>query len=61
MFKDHAAQSEAKMRNLVYAINLTLDGGCDHTNTIADEEVLEYYTHSFEMLTYSSLAVKPIN
>ncbi len=49
------------MRNLIFAINITLDGCCDHTNTIADEEVLEYYTHSFEMLTYSSLAVKPIN
>jgi dihydrofolate reductase len=33
------------MRNVVYAINLTLDGCFDHTNTIADEELLEYYTH----------------
>jgi dihydrofolate reductase len=45
MFKDHAAQSEAKMRNLIFAINITLDGCCDHTKTIADEELLEYYTH----------------
>jgi dihydrofolate reductase len=45
MFEDHAAQSEAKMRNLVYAINITLDGCCDHTQTIADEEMLEYSTH----------------
>jgi len=45
MFKDHAAQSEAKMRNLILAINITLDGCCDHANTIADEELLEYYTH----------------
>jgi dihydrofolate reductase len=45
MFEDHAAQSEAKMRNLVYAINITLDGCCDHTKTIADEEMLEYSTH----------------
>ena len=44
MFKDHPAQSEAKMRNLIYAINITLDGCCDHTKTIADEEVLEHYT-----------------
>jgi dihydrofolate reductase len=33
------------MRNVVYAINITLDGCCDHTKTITDEEVLEYYTH----------------
>ena len=33
------------MRNLVYAINLTMDGCCDHTKTIADDELLEYYTH----------------
>jgi len=31
-------------RNLTYSINLTLDGCCDHTKTIADEELLEYYT-----------------
>jgi hypothetical protein len=42
---DHAAQSEAKMRNLIFAINITLDDFCDHTKTIADEEMLEYYTH----------------
>ena len=33
------------MRNLIFAINITLDGCCDHTKTIADEELLEYYTH----------------
>jgi dihydrofolate reductase len=33
------------MRNVIFAINLTLDGCCDHTKTIADEEMLEYYTH----------------
>jgi dihydrofolate reductase len=42
--KDHAAQSEAKMRNLIFAINTTLDGCCDHTKAIADEELLEHYT-----------------
>ena len=31
------------MRNVNYAINITLDGCCDHTKTIADEEMLEYY------------------
>jgi dihydrofolate reductase len=33
------------MRNLIFAINITLDGCCDHTKTIADEELLEHYTH----------------
>src|SRR5690348_10187157 len=33
------------MRNLIYAINITLDGCCDHTKGIADEELLEHYTH----------------
>ncbi|MDP4131349.1 MAG: dihydrofolate reductase, partial [Bacteroidota bacterium] len=32
------------MRNLIYAINLTIDGCCDHTKMIADEEMHEYYT-----------------
>jgi len=33
------------MRNVTFAINLTLDGCCDHTKMIADEEMLEHYTH----------------
>jgi dihydrofolate reductase len=45
MFEHHAAQSEAKMRNVIFAINITVDGCCDHTKTIADEELLEYYTY----------------
>ena len=52
------------MRNVIYAINLTLDGCCDHTkfNPDPDDEVLEHYTHLLrEMLTCSSMGVKPIN
>jgi dihydrofolate reductase len=44
MFEDHAAQSQAKMRNVIFAINISLDGCCDHINTIADEDLLEHYT-----------------
>ena len=33
------------MRQLIYAINVTLDGCCDHTKQIADEEQLDHYTH----------------
>jgi len=31
------------MRKLIYAINLTLDGCCDHTKMTADEESFEHY------------------
>ena len=31
------------MRNVIYAINITLDGCCDHTKMIADDELLEYF------------------
>jgi dihydrofolate reductase len=34
-----------QMRNVIFAINITLDGCCDHTKMIADEETgLEYFT-----------------
>ena len=32
------------MRNVIFAINITLDGCCDHTNQLADEETHEYFT-----------------
>jgi dihydrofolate reductase len=50
----NAAQSEAKMRNVIFAINITIDGCCDHTKTIVERagggpiegnEEIEYYTH----------------
>ncbi|HXW94062.1 MAG TPA: dihydrofolate reductase family protein [Terriglobales bacterium] len=31
------------MRNVIFAINITLDGCCDHTKMIADEEMHEYF------------------
>jgi dihydrofolate reductase len=37
--------SEAKMRNVIFAINITLDGCCDHTKMLGDEEMHEYFTH----------------
>src|SRR5690349_17848056 len=33
------------MRKLIFAINITLDGCCDHTKQFVDEETLEYFTH----------------
>ena len=32
------------MRKVIFAINITLDGCCDHTKMVPDEEVMEYYT-----------------
>lgn len=32
------------MRNVIFAINITLDGCCDHTKVMADEELLGHYT-----------------
>src|SRR4030095_3387318 len=32
------------MRKLIAAMNMTLDGFCDHTAMIADEEIHEHYT-----------------
>ena len=33
------------MRNLIFAINISLDGCCDHTKQIGGEETHEYFTH----------------
>ena len=32
------------MRNVIFAINTTLDGCVDHTNGVADDETHEYFT-----------------
>jgi len=43
------------MRNVIYAINVTLDGCCDHTKFNPDEEALEYHTHllrDFDVLVF---------
>src|SRR5215471_15563908 len=33
-----------QMRNVIFAINVTLDGCCDHTKQLADDETHEYFT-----------------
>jgi dihydrofolate reductase len=33
------------MRKVIYAINLSLDGCCDHTKFNPDEDTFEYFTH----------------
>src|SRR5215475_12896566 len=32
------------MRNVIFAINITLDGCCDHTKQVADDESHEFFT-----------------
>jgi dihydrofolate reductase len=32
------------MRTIIFAINITLDGCCDHTRQVADDETHEYFT-----------------
>jgi dihydrofolate reductase len=32
------------MRNVIYAINITLDGCVDHTKQVGNDEILEYFT-----------------
>jgi len=32
------------MRKLIYAINITLDGCCDHTKVVGSDEMLQHYT-----------------
>jgi hypothetical protein len=33
------------MRNVIFAINITLDGCCDHTKMTGDDEIHEYFTN----------------
>jgi dihydrofolate reductase len=41
----NSREDEQSMRNLIYAINTTLDGCVDHTKQSVDDEKLEYFTH----------------
>ena len=36
-------KQDNQMRNVIFAINLTLDGCCDHTKSIAADDLLEHY------------------
>ena len=38
------SRQDNQMRNVIFAINITLDGCCDHTKINPDDEVLEYFT-----------------
>src|SRR5271169_327860 len=38
-------RGRTQMRKVIFAINITVDGCCDHTKQFVDEEKLEYFTH----------------
>src|SRR6202041_2556216 len=43
------------MRNVIYAINITLDGCCDHTKMVPDDEVFEHSMHllrDFDLMVF---------
>ena len=43
-FALHYAVQENHMRKVIFGINLTLDGCCDHTKGMVDDQVHEYFT-----------------
>jgi dihydrofolate reductase len=46
------------MRNIIFAINITLDGCCDHTKQVADDETHEYFTnllHEVDLLVFGRI------
>jgi dihydrofolate reductase len=44
--RERARRGQGKpMRNVIFAINTTLDGCCDHTKQLVDDETHEYFTH----------------
>jgi dihydrofolate reductase len=45
MLEDDSAQYEAKMRKVIYAINVTLDGCLDHTSMVPTDALLDYSMH----------------
>jgi len=49
------------MRNLIFAINITLDGCSDHTKGLLMKNYSNIIRTLCEMWTCSSLGVKPIN
>ncbi len=46
------------MRKIIAAINMTLDGFCDHTSIVADDELHDHYNgllHSADMILYGRI------
>ena len=49
------------MRKLIAAINMTLDGFCDHTTIIPDEEIHQHYADLLSNADADYMEGKPIN
>lgn len=52
-------RGDNRMRNVIFAINITVDGCCDHTKVVADEELLEHYAQllrDVDLLVYGRKA-----
>ncbi len=46
------------MRNVIFAINITLDGCCDHTKQVADDETHQYFSqllHDVDLLVFGRI------
>jgi dihydrofolate reductase len=43
-FEESQGFNGNQMRNVIFGINITLDGCCDHTKQFVDEELHEYWT-----------------
>ena len=49
------------MRNVIFAINITLHRCCDYTKTIGADETLEYGTQPLREVDLQVFGRKPIN
>jgi hypothetical protein len=49
------------MRNVIYAINITLDGCCDHAKLNGNDEIHEYYARLLRDVDLLVFGRKPIN
>ena len=51
------------MRNLIFAINVSLDGCCDHTKQVADDETHEFFTQltrEVDLLVFGRFATQTV-
>jgi len=49
------------MRKLIYTINITIDGCCDHTKMVPDEELFDYSIQLIRDVDLFVYGRKPIN
>ena len=49
------------MRKVIYAINITLDGCCDHTKMSGGDEILEHFTCLMQDADVTFMGARPIS